>query len=106
MRRGEVWWANLPEPWGRRPVLLLARDQAYDLLTYVIAAPLTTRIRSLPTAVQLAPGVDRVPDLCIVNLDAIQVVHTGWLDRFIVRLGPERMEQVDRAIHFALDLRS
>lgn len=29
MRRGEVWWADLPAPVGRRPVLLLSRDRAY-----------------------------------------------------------------------------
>ena len=29
MRRGEVWWAALPKPAGRRPVVLLSRDEAY-----------------------------------------------------------------------------
>ena len=28
MRRGEVWWANLPPPAGRRPVLITTRDSA------------------------------------------------------------------------------
>jgi mRNA interferase MazF len=106
VRRGEVWWADLPEPWGRRPILLLARDQAYELLTWVIVAPLTTRLRDLPTAVRLDPDVDRVPETCVVNLDSLQAIRTSWVDRYIVRLAPERMEQVERAIHFALDLRN
>ena len=29
MRRGEVWWADLPAPAGRRPVVLLSRNEAY-----------------------------------------------------------------------------
>ena len=29
MRRGEVWWADLPVPVGRRPVVLLSRNEAY-----------------------------------------------------------------------------
>ena len=29
MKRGEIWWADLPPPVGRRPVLLLSRDRAY-----------------------------------------------------------------------------
>lgn len=29
MKRGEVWWAQLPSPVGRRPVVLLSRDTAY-----------------------------------------------------------------------------
>ena len=31
MMRGEVWWANLPPPIGRRPVLLLSRNRAYSV---------------------------------------------------------------------------
>jgi mRNA-degrading endonuclease toxin of MazEF toxin-antitoxin module len=26
MRRGEVWWADLPAPAGKRPVVLLSRN--------------------------------------------------------------------------------
>lgn len=29
MRQFEVWWTNLPQPAGRRPVLLLSRNDAY-----------------------------------------------------------------------------
>jgi mRNA interferase MazF len=31
MKRGEVWWATLPEPVGRRPVVLLSRNAAYPI---------------------------------------------------------------------------
>lgn len=105
MRRGEVWWADLDAPWGRRPVLLVARDEAYQVLTWVMVAPLTTRIRAIPTAVALDPADDGVPERCTVSLDNIQAIRTGWLDTVIVRLRPERMEAVDRAMRFALGLR-
>jgi hypothetical protein len=32
MRQYEVWWASLPQPAGRRPVLLLSRNGAYGYL--------------------------------------------------------------------------
>lgn len=86
--------------------MLLARDQAYTLLSYVIVAPLTTRTRRLPTTVHLDPAADHVPDACIVNLDTMQLIRTAWLERFIARLNEARLEQVERAIHFALDLKS
>ncbi len=105
MRRGEVWWATLPEPWGRRPVLLLARDGAYDLLTWVVVAPLTTTLRRVPTHVGLDPQGDGVPRPCAVNLDSILSVRTGWLDALITPLSAEKMGAVERAIHFALGLR-
>ena len=45
MKRGEVWWANLPQPLGRRPVVLLSRDEAYSIRNAVTVAEVTRRIR-------------------------------------------------------------
>jgi mRNA interferase MazF len=104
MRRGEVWWANLPEPWGRRPALLLARDEAYDVLTWVMVAPITTNVRPIPTAVALEPAIDGVPRPCAAALDNIQAIRTRWIDTRITSLSAERMREVEQAIHFALDL--
>lgn len=57
MKRGEVWWADLPPPAGRRPVVLLSRDEAYAIRALVIVAPVTTRVRSIPAEV---PWVQRM----------------------------------------------
>ena len=38
MERGEIWWADLPPPSGRRPVLLLSRNEAYSVREFVEAA--------------------------------------------------------------------
>src|ERR1035441_6132212 len=32
LRQFEIWWADLPKPAGRRPVLLLTRDDGYSYL--------------------------------------------------------------------------
>src|SRR5262249_20021588 len=55
MRRGELWWADLPAPAGRRPVVLLSRDEAYLVRRLVTVAPITTRVRRIPTEVALGP---------------------------------------------------
>ena len=104
MRRGEIWWANLPPPWGRRPVLLLTRDSAYAVLTWVVAAPLTTNIRGIRSAVTLDPAIDGVPRACAVTLDNLMAVNVGWIDDFITRLTPARMVAVEEAIHYTLSL--
>src|SRR5438128_2506428 len=104
MRRGEIWWANLPDPWGRRPVLLLSRDDAYTFLSWVVAAPITTNVRPIPTAVLLSPEADGVPRRSAVMLDNILGARTTWLDTRVVSIGAERMREVERAIHFALRL--
>ena len=105
MRRGEVWWANIPEPWGRRPVLLLSRNDAYGILTRILAAPITTRIRRAPTFVSLTPDEDGVPVPSVISLDNLQAIPVEWLETLIVLLRQEKMLAVDRAIHFALGLR-
>ena len=105
MKRGEIWWADIPRPWGRRPVLLVHRTAAYGILSWVLVAPLTTTIRDMPTAVLLEPSSDGVDRRCIVNLDAVMVVRTEWLTERITTLSAARMRQVDRALRFALALR-
>ena len=99
-----MWWANLPTPWERRPVLLLARDEAYNLLTWVAVAPVTTRVRHIPSAIVLEPDSDGVLVRCAVSLDNIQAIRRSWLDSRITELRPDRMREVEAAVHFALDL--
>lgn len=104
MRRGEIWWADLGAPWGRRPVLLLARDEAYAVLSAVAVAPITSRLRTARSWILLEPEGDGVPRHCAVNLDAVQVIPPRLIESFQTRLRPERMEQVDLGLHFALGI--
>ena len=103
MRRGEVWWADLPPPDRRRPVVLLSRDLAYDIRGLVTIAPVTTRIRGIPAEVRLGPH-DGLPRECVVNLDNINTIDKGMLQQFIVGLTEERIRAVEDAIRFALGM--
>ena len=78
MRRGEVWWAELPQPVGRRPVLLLSRDTAYRVRTSVTVAVITSTIRNIPTEVPLNQE-DGMPVKCVVNLDDILTIPKSKL---------------------------
>lgn len=104
MIRGEVWWAELPVPAGPRPVLLLSRDEAYAVRALVTVAPVTTRVRRIAAEVPLGPR-DGMPRPCVVNLDSILTIAKSVLRERVVRLGPEKLNAVDDAIHFALGLR-
>ena len=103
MQRGEVWWADLPKPAGRRPVLLLSRDAAYQVRTSVTVAPITRKIRSIPTEVRLSKK-DGMPDDCVVNLDSILTVPKSLLSERIALLTREKMTEVREAALFPLDL--
>ena len=104
MTRGEVWWAELPAPAGRRPVLLLSRSEAYAIRSLVTVAPVTTRIRGIPAEVPLGLS-DGLPKAGVANLDAIVTVAKSVLRERIASLGQEKRRAVDEAIHFALGLR-
>jgi mRNA interferase MazF len=103
MRRGEVWWAELPHPIGRRPVVLLSRDEAYALRNAVTVAEVTTTIRGIPVEVSLGPE-DGLPKRCIVNADTLATIRKELLVERITILGSEKIEQIDQAIKFALSL--
>jgi len=104
MRRGEVWWADLPLPAGRRPVLLLSREAAYKVRSSITAAVITRTIRSIPVEVLIGKE-DGMPAKCAVNLDEIITIPKSLLVERITALSSEKMAAVARAIAFALDLR-
>jgi mRNA-degrading endonuclease toxin of MazEF toxin-antitoxin module len=53
MKRGEVWWARLPAPAGRRPVVLVSRDAAYSVRAAVTVVEVSTTIREIDSEVPL-----------------------------------------------------
>jgi len=104
MRRGEIWWADLPPPAGRRPVVLLSRNEAYSVRQLVTVARVTTRIRRIATEVELGRG-DGLPKRCVANLDTITTIPKRTLSMQITTLTPGKVAAVDGALKFALGLR-
>lgn len=103
MKRGDVWWAELEPPAGRRPVVLLSRDEAYAVRSLVIVAPVTTRIRHISSEVPLGPD-DGMPQGCVANLDTITTIPKGCLHSRLTTLSPRKLKEIEAAIHFALGL--
>lgn len=104
MRRGEVWWAELPSTIGTRPVVLLSRDVAYRVRTSITVAIVTRVARNIPVEVPLGPE-DGMPRQCVVNLDDILTIPKARLGERITMLSPEKITAVARAVTFALDLK-
>jgi mRNA interferase MazF len=103
VKRSEVWWAELGPPAGRRPVLLLSRNEAYAVRELVMVAPLTTRIRGIPSEVALG-NEDGVPRPCVVNLDTIATIAKASLRERLTTLSADKLKQVEKALHFSLGL--
>jgi len=103
MRRGEVWWAELPAPAGRRPVVLLSRNEAYTVRELVTVAPISSRMRRIPTEVALGKE-DGMPRPCAVNLDTLTTIPKRSLAERLTTLAPGKLAAVERALRFALGL--
>jgi mRNA interferase MazF len=103
VKRGEIWWAELGPPAGRRPVLLLSRNEAYSIRDLVTVAPVTTRIRQIPSEVSLGLE-DGLPRQCAVNLDTITTISRSSLSERLTVLSTERQKAVEAALRFALSM--
>jgi mRNA interferase MazF len=102
VRQYEVRWVNLPEPIGRRPVLLLTRTAAYRYLAKIVVAEITTTVRGIPQEVPLGrrEGLDRPS---VANLDNVHVVPAARVGDLIGILGSPRHTEVKRAVGYAFD---
>jgi len=104
VNRGEVWWARMPDPSGRRPVVLVSRDSAYAVRNSVTVAEVSTTVRGIASEVALSKR-DGLPRACAVNTDNLATIPKVWLESRIAPLRPEKMEALDAALRFALGMR-
>ena len=103
MKRGEVWWARMPPPAGRRPVILVSRDAAYTVRASLTVVEVSTTVRAIPTEVPLGKR-DGMPKACVANADSLVTIPKTWLDQRIAPLRPEKLQALDAALKFALGL--
>ena len=103
MKRGEIRWYKFNQPDKKRPVLVLTRDSIIDYLGDITIAPVTTRIRDIPSEVVLTPE-EGLPQRCAVNCDHLQTVQKSRMGPVVTMLTRSKMQEVARAIGFAMDL--
>ncbi len=103
MKHGEIRWYKFIRPDKKRPVLILTRDSVLEYLAEVTIAPITTTVRDIPSEVYLSKA-DGMSRDCAVNCDHLQTVAKGKIGSLITSLPPSKMNQVGRAIRFALDI--
>ncbi len=101
MKQYEIWWAKLPAPAGRRPVLLLSRDSAYDYLSKFVAAEITTTVRGIAQEVPLGKR-DGMSQACVVNCDNLRTIPRSALVKKAGSVALPRHAEVKRAVGYAL----
>lgn len=102
--RGEIYWADLGPPAGRRPVCVLTRDAAVGVRASVTCAPITRTVRRIDSEVDVGPG-QGLPEPCVINCDSIVTIPKRSLDRAPVgQLDRFKRGALDRALRYALDI--
>ncbi len=104
MRRGEIRWYKFSHPDKKRPVLILTRNSVLEYLNEVTIAPVTSTVRDIPSEVFLSKYEDGMPKDCAVNCDHLQTVSKAKIGSLIIKLPPQKMNEVNNAICFSLDL--
>ena len=105
VRRGDIVWADLGSPAGRRPVCVLTRDAAIDVLAAITCAPVTRTIRGIGTEVEVGP-LEGLTESSVIACDNIVTIPTVAFDADPVgHLDLEVRASLDRALRYALDIR-
>ena len=104
MKRGEIWWAELPSPVGSRPVVILTRDSILPTIGAIVVALITRTVRQLPTEVLLGRP-QGLPARCVANLDNILTIPRHRLKRLMGACDTAKLAELNQAIKTALDVR-
>lgn len=94
MQRGDIWWANLPEPTGsasgyRRPVLIIqadafTRSRIATVITVVITSNL--RLATAPGNVFLPTAESGLPKDLVINVSQLITLDKSMLDEYVDRI--------------------
>jgi len=98
--RGELWTYEFRAPDKVRPVLVLSRPKAIELLHTVMVAPVSSTIRDIDTEV-LVGTHEGLRHPSAVNLDHLHTVEKARLRRFVGTLSEPKMREVCQALAIA-----
>lgn len=112
IRRGDVWWANLPEPVGsmpgyRRPVLIVQADPFNrSRINTVLAVVITsnTALARAPGNVLLKPEASGLERESVANVSQVVTLDKTFLTEYVAGLPPAVMSQVEAGLRMVLAL--
>jgi mRNA interferase MazF len=86
--RGELWWGEAPDEKGR-PFLVVSRDAANAVMQRVLVAPVTTRIRAVPSELPVGPA-EGLPVPSVASFDNLRPFPKAMLVRQLGALAPAK----------------
>ena len=112
MRRGEVWWASLPEPTGsgpgfRRPVLVVQSNSFnQSRISTVVVAVVTSNVAlaEAPGNIHLAKSEAGLPRASVVNVSQLLTIDRALLTLRVKALSGQTMARVDEGLRLVMGL--
>ena len=111
IQRGEIWWADLPEPRrsepGRRPVLVVQADSFNrSRIQTVCIAVISSNIDlgQAPGNVLLKAEQTGLPRDSVVNVSQLMTLDRGFLSEQAGALPPRLQRSVDEGLRTVLQL--
>ena len=112
MVRGEIWWADLPDPTGSemaysRPVLIVQADQFnQSRLDTAVVVPLTSNLdhAHLPGNLKLLKSESGLSRDSVVNLTLVTAINKAQLTERCGAVDDALMVAVDSGLRLVLDL--
>ncbi|MDI6768123.1 MAG: type II toxin-antitoxin system PemK/MazF family toxin [Anaerolineales bacterium] len=112
IRRGEIWWASLPDPAGsepgyRRPVLIIQSDDFNrSRIATIIAAVITSNIRlaQAPGNVLLPAKSSGLLKDSVINVSQVVTIDKSFLTERVGAISSHLLEQVEEGLRLSLSL--
>lgn len=98
-KQGEIWWAETEEK--RRPILVVTRSEAVEVLTGIVVAPISRTVRGIPTEIHLSQD-DGLGIECAASFDNLQRILRSALTERVGALGV-RSEEICSALRALAD---
>jgi len=112
IKRGDIWWAVLPEPAGsgpgyRRPVLVIQSNEFNDSkINTIIAVVITsnTRLAAAPGNILLPSKKSKLSKESVINVSQIITIDRSYLTEKVHSLSSSIVAQVDDGLRLVLKL--
>ena len=112
MRRGEIWWASLPDPQGsgpgyRRPVVIIQSDSFNESrINTVIVSILTSNLNlaAAPGNVIIEQRVSTLSADSTVNVSQVLTIDRSLLTEVISKLPNRIMDTIDDGLRIVMNL--
>jgi len=112
MKRGEIWWASLPEPTSsgpglKRPILVVQSNPFNSSrIATVVVAVITSNLRlaAAPGNVKIAKAESGLGKTSVVNVSQVLTLDRKLLTEQVRRLTDKKMIEVVQGLRSVLGL--